>query len=147
MIIPALSRMMETRPFLDTNVLVYAFSDADPNRQGAATILPDGGVVSVQVLNEFVDVARRKLRREWPNIIAALGDIERVCGPALAVTAEIQRHAIAITSRHGFRIYDGLVVAAAHAAGCAILLSDDLQHGQRVGGVTITNPFRPPASG
>ena len=79
-------------------------------------------------------------------MIDALDQIERVCGPAFALTTEMQRHAVTLASQNDFRIYDGLIVAAAHAAGCTILFTEDLQHGQRVGGVTITNPFRPTPS-
>ena len=63
---------MSVKPFLDTNILVYAFSSNDPRTQKAISLLADGGIVSIQVLNEFVNVSRRKLFRDWEEIEAAL---------------------------------------------------------------------------
>lgn len=135
-----------TDPFLDTNVLVYAYSQ-DPVRSSiAAVLVTSGGIVSVQVLNEFVDVARRKLRFSWAEIDVAIADLLSLLGPPIPTTMEIQRAALAISARFGFRIYDSLIIGAARQAGCSVVLSEDLRNGQTVEGVTIVNPFAP-ASG
>ena len=81
---------MTAKPFLDTNVLVYAFSDDDSRKDHAASLIASGGVVSVQILNEFVDVARRKLRKDWAAILQALGGSHVAVGPA---SADHDRHA------------------------------------------------------
>ncbi len=63
---------MSAKPFLDTNIIVYAFSTNDPRSRKAEALLEGGGVISVQVLNEFVHVLRRKQGRDWPEIVEAL---------------------------------------------------------------------------
>lgn len=129
------------RPFLDTNVLIYAY-ELDSARSGRALAALDaGGSLSVNVLNEFVDVARRKLRFSWDDIERALADFETVLGAPWPLTAEVHRGAIAISRRFGFRIYDSLTLSAARLAGSSVLLSEDMRHGQMVDGVEIINPF------
>ena len=59
---------MSDRPFLDTNVVLYAFRQGDPRSQRAEFLLAAGGTLSVQVLNEFVNVARRKLNKSWEEV-------------------------------------------------------------------------------
>jgi predicted nucleic acid-binding protein len=134
---------MSARPFLDTNVLVYTVTRDDPRRDKAIEIVSGGGVVSVQVLNEFVDVTRRRYRKGWEDVSYALDQFLAVLDPPLPVTQETHRAALDIARRHGFRIYDGLILAAAKRAGCAVLYTEDLQDGQTVDGVLVRNPFRP----
>ena len=66
---------MSSRAFFDTNVLIYAALQPDPRSEAARGLLAQRGVISVQVLNEFASVARRKLRRSWPEIARALAAI------------------------------------------------------------------------
>ena len=73
------------RPFLDTNILVYAVSN-DPRQRRAQELLAAGGTISVQVLNEFTNVLLNKLRRGWPEIEAALEDVCAVLAPAAPLT-------------------------------------------------------------
>jgi predicted nucleic acid-binding protein len=75
---------MSAKPFLDTNILVYAFAAGDARSERAEAILTTGGVVSVQVLNEFTNVMRRKLGREWDDVLAALDVLRapRAAAPA-----------------------------------------------------------------
>lgn len=129
------------RPFLDTNVLVYAVKSDEPRRERAEAVLAAGGVVSVQVMNEFVSVLRRKLRWNWPAVEAALAVVERRCRPVRAITLATHRTAVALSRDHGLSIYDGLIVAAAREAGCDVLLTEDLQHGRRFGVLAVVNPF------
>jgi predicted nucleic acid-binding protein len=135
------------KPFLDTNVLLYAFTDSDWRKERAVDILAGGGVVSVQVLNEFVDVSRRKLKQEWESIRVALARLSVLIDEPVPVTLGTHRDAIDIAARYGFRTYDSLLVAAARQAGCRVLYSEDLQHGQVLDGVAIQNPFLPPDGG
>jgi len=129
-------------PFLDTNVLLYAALQPDGRSDAARAVLARGGVVSVQVLNEFAAVARRKLRRPWPEVRQALAAIRALCRPPLALTLDTHDAALGIAERHGFQLWDALIIASALEAGCATLLSEDLQDGQVVEGrLTIRNPF------
>jgi predicted nucleic acid-binding protein len=133
---------MNGKPFLDTNVLIYAFGDDDPRKKVAADSIAAGGVISIQVLNEFVSVARRKLRRTWDQVDLALADLRVLLEPPLPLTIEIHEAGVALARRHSLNIYDALVVASAIEAECSVLLTEDLADGMTVGGVTIRNPFR-----
>lgn len=136
---------MISRPFLDTNIIVYAYTLDDARNVRALTLLSQGGLVSVQVLNEFVDVARRKLRFDWDKIALALSDLQRLLETPAALTFAIHQHAIRVSRQHGLRIYDSLLISAARAAGCDALYSEDMQHGRLIDGVRIINPFTPAA--
>jgi predicted nucleic acid-binding protein len=129
------------RPFLDTNVLVYALSD-DARRERALELLAAGGTISVQVLNELANVLHRKLRRSWPEIEVAIDELVDLLRPAVPLTAAIHRSGRWIARDHGFAFYDGLIVAAAIESGCDTLFNEGLQDGRRVAGLLITNPFR-----
>ena len=133
---------MSAKAFLDTNIVVYALAQSDARTAVAERLLLSGGVVSVQVLNEFVAVARRKLNRSWPDVRAALTAIRQLCGDPLAVDAAIHDVAIDLAEANGLSIYDATIVAAAEAAGCDVLYSEDMQHGRAfAGGLRIENPF------
>lgn len=129
------------RPFIDTNVIVYAFGEGDPRKDVARALLADGGVTGVQMLNEFVAVARRKLRMSWKEISAALEAIRVLCPLPVPITIEIHEAALQISERHRYSIFDALVIAAALATGCGTLYSEDMQGGQVIEGLTIRNPF------
>lgn len=128
--------------FLDTNVLIYA-QQSGLKGEMARTLLADGGIVSVQVLNEFAAVSARKLGRTWPEIADALADILAVVAPPMPLTLPIHAAARALAAAHGVSFYDALIVAAAQEAGCDILYSEDLQSGRLFGTTRIVNPFAP----
>ena len=131
-----------TRAFLDSNVVVYAFGD-DPRNAVAEDLLGRGCEISVQVLNEFANVARRKLGFSWAEIhdaIEAITTLSRAIHPLDLAT---HRDAIRLAERHRFGFYDALIVASALRAGCTVLHSEDLQHGLVIEGqLRIENPFR-----
>jgi predicted nucleic acid-binding protein len=127
--------------FLDTNVLIYAFTD-DPRNQKAQELLGKGCVIGVQVLNEFTNVARRKLGMTWEELREALSSILIVCPTVLPMDLEIHSDALAIAERYGFRIFDALMIASALRGGCEILWSEDMQDGMVIDGrLRIANPF------
>lgn len=128
--------------FFDTNILIYAFAADDPRSARAEALLADGGVIGVQVLNEFTNVVRRKLHWQWAQIEAAIVVIEELLGPARPLTAAIHARAVVLARDHALSFYDALIVAAAVDAGCAVLCSEDMQHGQKFGNLRIDNPFR-----
>ncbi len=139
---------MSVRSFLDTNVLVYTDDHDAPERQCAALDLLerarlDGwGVLSTQVLQEYfvastsklgvpVEIARRK--------VELFGRLDLVLLELSDIVA-----AIDLQRLHGFNFWDALVVRAAKQAGCAVLLTEDLQHGQQIDGLEIIDPFKAP---
>ena len=128
--------------FFDTNILIYAFAADDPRSARAEALLAEGGVIGVQVLNEFTNVARRKLSWKWAQIEAAIVVIEELLGPARPLTTAIHARAVVLARDHTLSFYDALIVAAAVDAGCAVLCSEDMQHGQKFGNLSIDNPFR-----
>jgi predicted nucleic acid-binding protein len=132
---------MPARPFLDTNIIVYAFSANDPRSEKADALLVTGGIISVQVLNEFVNVLRRKQRREWQEIEDALGVLKTLLEPPRPLTVELHEAALGIARNYQLSIYDSLIVAAALQAGCSVLYSEDLQHRQAIERLKIYNPF------
>ncbi|HEY1084286.1 MAG TPA: PIN domain-containing protein [Prosthecobacter sp.] len=130
---------MSARPFFDTNVLLYLLaSDAKADR--AEQLLEAGGVISVQVLNEFAAVASRKLKMAWPEIREILATIRSIC-EVVPLTGEVHDAGLAIADRHQLSFYDSLIIAAAELHGCPKVFSEDMTHGQKIGGVIITNPF------
>lgn len=130
------------KAFFDTNVVVYLLSD-DPRRADQAeALLAQGGVVSVQVLNEFVSVAVRKLRLPWPDIREVLAAVRANC-TVVPVTTEVHERALGLIERHSLSVYDALIVAAALDAGCTTLWTEDLQDGRCFDDrLTLRNPFR-----
>jgi len=133
------------RSFIDTNVLVYADSGDEPARQARALALlaehrrQGTGVLSTQVLQEFANVALRKLRLPPALVRERLGFYARfevvAARPALIADA-LDLHAL-----RGVSLDDALIVQAAITAGCAQLLSEDMQDGAVFSGVRIVDPF------
>ena len=126
--------------FFDTNILVYA-QQADGKADRARALFAVGGKLSVQVLNEFTAVARRKQRKDWREIAEAISDVLAVVDPPLALTLDLHTFARALAEEHQLSFYDALIVASAIEAGCDILYSEDMQHGRTIGGLSIINPF------
>jgi predicted nucleic acid-binding protein len=133
---------MNGKAFFDTNVLVYAIVENDPRKIRARELLAVGGTISVQVLNEFVSVVRRKVKMPWDDMRATLRWILLLCPEAVTVTIKTHEKAVGVAERYGYRIYDALIVASALEAGCTILYSEDMQDGQVIEKrLTIRNPF------
>lgn len=128
------------KAFFDTNILVYA-ATSDAKKRQAADCLDCGGTISVQVLNEFVHVARRKLRHDWPQVELALGIFRASIDNIVPVTFDTHACAVLLAREHGLPFYDALIVAAAIEAGCDTLFTEDLQHGRKFDSLTIANPF------
>jgi predicted nucleic acid-binding protein len=130
------------KAFLDSNIVVYAFID-DPRSAVAEALLAKGGDLSIQVLNEFTSVARRKLGFDWSQIeeaLKAIGTLARAIHP---LDLETHSEALALARRYGFSFYDALIVSSALRARCEILYSEDMQDGLAIeGGLRIVNPFQ-----
>lgn len=136
---------MPARPFLDTNVLLYSIAADGPRTEVAEALLTAGGLVSVQVLNEFSATARRKLAMSWDEISEAASAVRALCPEPLPVTVDTHDDALRIAHRYGFHFYDALVVASALGANCETLYTEDMQDGQVIDDqLTIHNPFTLP---
>lgn len=134
--------MSGSKVFFDTNVLLYLMS-ADQNKADRAEqCLARGGIISVQVLNEFASVASRKLNlsyaeiRDYLKTLRALVSVE----PLDLATHE---SALVLAERYGFSFYDSLIVSSALLAGCECLYTEDFQDGQLIEQrLIVCNPFR-----
>lgn len=132
---------MSDGAFFDTNVPLYLLSADTLRCARAVDLLAEGGTISVQVLNEFAAVARRKHAAPWAAIEDSLASLKRVCR-VVPLTLIMHERAVAIARRFGWHVYDATIVASAIEAGCSILYTQDLQHGQRIDGLTVLDPFR-----
>ena len=134
---------MPAKDFLDTNVLIYAAVKDDARTPKAEALLASGGMVSVQSLNEFVAVARRKLGMPWKEVKEFLELIGILCPKPVPVSLDTHKGALVIAEKYGYGIYDALIASAAVEAGCKTLYSENLQDGQIIHRqLTIRNPFR-----
>jgi predicted nucleic acid-binding protein len=126
--------------FFDTNVLVYLLSEDAAKADRAEALIASGGVVSVQVLNEFASIASRKLAMQIAEIQEVLSTIRTVC---TVVPLDVETHdlGLEVAERQRLSIYDAMIVAAAQRAGCRILYTEDLNPGQKIDRLTIRNPF------
>ena len=128
--------------FFDTNVLLYMLSADADKADRAEALLRDGGQISVQVLNEVVNVARRKLKMGWPETREFL-TLLRGLLTVTPLTVETHDLGLDIAERYGLSIYDAMIAAAATLSGCEKLWSQDMQEGMRLGkGLRVENPFR-----
>jgi len=127
--------------FFDTNVLLYLASGDPAKADRAERLVADGGTISVQILNEIANVARRKMRMSWKETSAFL-TMMRDLLPVVPVTVETHEIGIALAERYGFSIYDAIIAASAMLSDCNTLWSEDLQHNMVVDGrLRIVNPF------
>ena len=128
--------------FFDSNVLVYIASGDAAKADQAEAAVAAGGAISVQVLNEITNVARRKMRMSWADTHTLL-DTLRGLLTVHPLTVEVHQTGLRLAERYGFSIYDAMIVASALHAGCEALWSEDMQHGMVLDeGLRILNPFR-----
>lgn len=128
------------RTAIDTNVLLYLLDDG-PKAATARAVLADGGIVSVQVLNEITTVCRRKIGMGWDELRDFLGLVrERMT--VVDLTEAVHDVGRALAERYQLSVYDAMIVASALVNGCDRLLSEDMQHGLVIEGrLRIENPF------
>jgi predicted nucleic acid-binding protein len=136
--------MSDNRPFLDTNVVVYAFDRTDVRKSDIASRILQGTdwQISWQVIQEFSHVALHRFARPLqPSDLADYIDIVLWPNCTVLPSAALYRQAAVVHEKAQYRYYDSLIVAAAIASGAKRLLSEDLQNGRKFGSVTIENPF------
>ena len=135
-------RISVAERFFDTNVLLYLLSADAAKADLVEETFAAGATISVQVLNEFASVARRKLGMQVAEVRDVLEPIIAVC-QVVPLTIEIHQRGLQVAERYGFSFYDALIVAAAIDSGCTMLITEDLQNGQVIDStLTIRNPFR-----
>lgn len=141
--------MNGAKPFLDTNVFVYTFDAAAPEKRRrarelvAAALDSTGAAISSQVIQEFLNVATRKFATPLSAPDAGRY-LDRVLAPLCRVFPSIglYRRGLEVAERWRLSFYDALIVAAAEQAGCDLLLTEDLQDGLEIGGLRVADPFR-----
>lgn len=128
--------------FFDTKVLLYLLSGDARKADRAETALAEGGILSVQVLNEFASVATRKIGMPLDEVREVLTSVRAVC-KVVPITEATHDKGIEIADRYRLSVYDAIIIATALLAECKILLSEDMQDGQIIdGSLKIRNPFR-----
>jgi predicted nucleic acid-binding protein len=133
--------MNEGNSFFDTNVLLYLLSSDVSKASRAEEALVPGGVISVQVLNEFTSVASRKFAMSLKEVREVLDVVRSVCAIESLTIATYDR-GLEVAERYGFSVFDSMIIASALIADCPLLLSEDLQHGQMIEGrLRVINPF------
>lgn len=134
---------MPVKNFLDTNIIIYSYSQDEPDKQQRAIECVQAGTpwISTQVLNETVNVLRRKFSLEYPQILAVVHELTQQLQTAIVSVNTIQS-ALAIAERYQYSYFDSLIVASALEIGCDRLYSEDLQNGQQINNqLTVINPF------
>ena len=128
--------------FFDSNVLLCVASGDAAKADRAETLIGDGGTISVQVLNEIANVARRKMRLSWAEARAMLATFRAMLA-VRPLTADIRDAGVALAERHGLSVCDAMIAASALDAGCDTIRSADMRHGMVLDGrVRIVDPFR-----
>ena len=130
-----------TKPFIDSNVVLYLFSSDAAKANQAEQVLEAGGFISVQVLNEVTSVCLRKLKMSWQEVDEVLLALKATCS-VLPLTLATHEMAVQLAKRFKLSFYDANIVASAVSSGASTLLSEDMQSGLLIDGLSIQNPFR-----
>ena len=135
------------KTFIDTNVIVYANDRRDRTKQQTAlTAIKDlmdsgHGVVSTQVLQEYAVTALAKLHQRSDVVLRTLVLLEAL--EVVQQTPQMIRQAVEISELYGLGFWDACIISNAEAAGCDLILSEDLNPGQFYSGIQLINPFAP----
>ena len=132
-----------SKPFIDSNVVLYLLSGDAPKADRAEAVLQAGGLVSVQVLNEVASVCHCKLHMTWSDIQSVLQAVKASCD-VLPLTLAVHEKAMDFAARFQLSFYDANIVASAVLSGSAVLLTEDMHSGLTIEGLHIQNPFMGP---
>ena len=128
--------------FLDTNVLLYLLSSDAAKADKVESLLRLAPVISIQVLNETVNVLRRKMRMDWPDVTEFTDLIRSFCTVEPLTITSFER-GVAISRKYMLSFYDAMIVSAALLSGCDVLYSEDMQDGLLVENeLRIRNPLK-----
>jgi predicted nucleic acid-binding protein len=137
---------MSDKVFLDANIFVYAHDAGSPDKQRKSRQLitkltaTGDGVISTQVMQEFYVAATRKLKVQplpAKGVLKTLAEFE-----IDQVTPQLIHEAVDCSILNELSFWDALILAAAAAAGCSAVYSEDLNAGQTILGIKIQNPFQ-----
>ena len=130
--------------FLDTNILVYAYSEDDPQKREVARSLMSSGevMISTQVLQEFANIAHKKLKVNLQEIQATIEELSSRI-PLWINSDETLKKGCQIAARYGYSFYDSLIISAAIESQSVLLFSEDMHGGQKIENqLEIVNPFK-----
>lgn len=132
---------MSAKTFVDTNIVLYAFDMASPEKQVIAkALMHEKPAISTQVLSEFTNVCIKKKLQSPADLSPIIESIARITSLQLITLSTVKR-ALEIASGQQFSYYDSLIVASALEAGVEILYTEDMQHRRNIESLTIVNPF------
>jgi predicted nucleic acid-binding protein len=132
-----------SKHFLDTNILIYAYSNSELTKADRANglIFEESSLISIQVINEFANICLKKLRLDGEAVISAVKEITRATN-VVSFSISTQLQALQLCHQHSFSYYDALIVATALENGCTTLYSEDMQNNQLIENqLRIVNPF------
>lgn len=138
---------MTSKIFFDSNILLYSVDTKDPEKQEKARRVTKlaskqgNGVISTQVLQEYCSVDIKKFRRE-ALIVKQLCRNWQNAFEVILIRPDIIEDAIEVNAIYQFSFYDSLIISSALAARCGVLMTEDMNHGQMIQGLTIVNPFK-----
>lgn len=135
--------LMPDKIFLDTNIIIYSYSQDEPDKQQQAIECLQSGQpwISTQVINETVNTLRRKFSLDFTQIGEVIHELTQQLQVATVSVKTIQS-AIAISDKYQFSYFDSLIVASSLEVGCNLLYTEDLNDGQKIDHkLTICNPF------
>jgi len=133
--------MPDDRIFLDSNVLIYAYFKQDVDKQRISKeLIMQECVISTQVLQEMSHTLNRKMKVDFQIIKLILQECLHNCELYIN-TSDTVLAALDIAERYGFSFYDSMIIAAAIDSDCSVLYSEDMQHNQYIGNLTVINPF------
>lgn len=139
---------MSAKYFLDTNIFAYCFDDRDPAKKErslsliAEALQTGSGIISRQVVQEFLNIATRKF-----SVPLKIGDariyLQKVLDPLCQVFPDsgLYQAALELQNETGYGFYDCLILASAGRGECSLVYSEDMQDGRRIAGIEIRNPF------
>ncbi len=128
-------------PFIDTNILLYLLSSDNTKANRSEEIIAAGGVINVQVLNEFVNVARKRLDMPWSEIHILLAEFRALLS-VVDLNVTVHEYGCELAERYQLSVYDAFIVSAAIKAGCPTLFTEDMQHQQKFDNqLTVVNPY------
>lgn len=130
-----------SRPFIDSNVILYLLSGDAAKADRTQALLMAGAVVSVQVLNELTSVCLRKLKMPWQEIDALLLAVKTACD-VLPLTVASYEKAVELAKRFQLSFYDANIVASAVISGSSVLMTEDMHTGLLIDGLVLQNPFK-----
>lgn len=135
---------MSAKAFLDTNIIIYCYSQDEPDKQHRARecAQENQSWISTQVLNETINTLKRKFSLDYRQIGAVVDELSQQSQIAV-VSLNTIRKALEVAQRYQYSYFDSLIIASALEAECDRLYSEDLQDGQKIDNVlTLINPFR-----